>query len=245
MPSGVRTIVGVATSVAAFIDYFARGPMNRAIQIFGFADFEREFGGRDALSEASYAIQQFFLNGGTEAYVIRTGFVDPSTGNSFATASIDVRDEGGTADSLHVTAGRLMKGVSVDDPGTWGNFVRLDVDYDTTDPGTLFNLTVSEVSPSGTQPVLRTETFRNLAMTVNVPNSAADVVNEGSRIVQVPVPPNPLNGGRPAQTGTISNVLNSVTLVGTLAPFEFNAQLTDDLARPVTLARAPTGPNPD
>jgi phage tail sheath protein FI len=26
IPSGVRTIVGVATSVAAFIDFFARGP---------------------------------------------------------------------------------------------------------------------------------------------------------------------------------------------------------------------------
>ena len=73
IPSGVRTIVGVATSVGAFIDYFARAPMNLAIQIFSFADFEREFGGLDTLSEASYAIQQFFLNGGTEAYVIRTG----------------------------------------------------------------------------------------------------------------------------------------------------------------------------
>jgi uncharacterized protein len=176
VPSGVRTIVGVATSVAAFIDYFARGPMNRAIQIFSFAYFEREFGGLDALSEASYAIQQFFLNGGTEAYVIRTGLVDPLTGNSFATASIDLLDEA-AANSLRVTAGRLIKGVSVDDPGTWGNFVRVDVDYDATDPNTLFNLIVSEVSPSGTQPVLRTETFRNLTMTADVPNSAVDVVN--------------------------------------------------------------------
>jgi hypothetical protein len=40
----------------------------------------------------------------------------------------------------------------VPDPGTWGNFVRVDVDYDSTDPLTLFNLTVSEVSPAGNQP---------------------------------------------------------------------------------------------
>jgi phage tail sheath protein FI len=236
VPSGVRTIVGVATSVAAFIDYFARGPMNRAIQIFSFADFEREFGGLDALSEASYAIQQFFLNGGTEAYVIRTG-------NSFATARIDLLDDSSLA-SLRITAGRLMKGVSVDDPGTWGNFVRLDVDYDTTDPNTLFNLTVSEVSPSGTQPVLRTETFRNLTMTANVPNSAVDVVNEGSRMVQGPVPPNPLGAGRPAQTGTVSNVLNSGTLAATAPPRTFNAQLAGDIARPVTLTRPPAGLTP-
>lgn len=237
VPSGVRTIVGVATSVAAFIDYFARGPMNRAIQIFSFADFEREMGGLDALSETSFAIQQFFLNGGTEAYVIRTG-------NSFATARIDLRDETNT-DSLRVMAGRLIKGASVPDPGTWGNFVRLDVDYDATDPSTFFNLTVSEVSASGTQPVLRTETFRNLTMITGVPNSAVDVVNEGSRMVQLPVPPNLLGTGRPAQTGTISNVLNSATLAATLAPFQFNAQLTGDVARVVALTRAPVGPDPD
>src|SRR5207248_540752 len=122
----------------------------------------------DALSEASYAIQQFFLNGGTEAYVIRVG-------HSFATARIDLLDGLPIlGNSLRVTAGRLIKGVSVDDPGTWGNFVRLDVDYDTTDPNTLFNLTVSEVSPSGTRPVLRTEIFRNLTMSTGVPNSAVD-----------------------------------------------------------------------
>jgi len=242
VPSGVRTIVGVATSVAAFIDYFARGPMNRAIQIFSFADFERELGGLDTLSEASYAIQQFFLNGGTEAHVIRTGRVTNNV-PSFATARIDLLDNSAVA-SLRITAGRLLKGVSVDDPGTWGNFVRLDVDYDTTDPNTLFNLTVSEVSPAGTQPALRTETFRNLTMTGGMPNSVSDVVNEGSRMVQVPVPPNPLGNGRPAQTGTVSNALNSATLAATLAPFRFNAQLTGDVARLVTLARAPAGPNP-
>jgi phage tail sheath protein FI len=49
IPRGVRTIVGVATSIAAFVDFFPRGPLNKAVQIFSFADFEREFGGLDAL----------------------------------------------------------------------------------------------------------------------------------------------------------------------------------------------------
>jgi phage tail sheath protein FI len=241
VPSGVRTIVGVATSVAAFIDYFARGPMNQAIQIFSFADFEREFGGLDALSEASYAIQQFFLNGGTEAYVIRTGKVT-LTGPSFATSQIDLRDETNT-DSLRVMAGQLIKGVSVPDPGTWGNFVRLDVDYDTTDPVNLFNLTVSEVSPSGTQPVLRTETFRNLTMTAGVPNSVRDVVNEGSRIVQISSP----GGGRPAQTGTVGTPL-SVSLGTIPSPsldshFRCHAAINGGTQFPVDLGlTAPTTP---
>src|SRR5215204_3474754 len=71
VPSGVHTITGVSTSIAAFIDFFKEGPMNEAVQIFGMTDFQRVFGGLDDRSEASYAIYQFFLNGGAEAHVVR------------------------------------------------------------------------------------------------------------------------------------------------------------------------------
>ena len=79
IPSGVRTITGVSTSVAAFIDFFKRGPLNKAVQLFSMGDFGREFGGLDANSEASYAIQQFFLNGGTEAWAVRVASGTPAT----------------------------------------------------------------------------------------------------------------------------------------------------------------------
>jgi phage tail sheath protein FI len=233
VPSGVRTIVGVATSVGAFIDSFARGPMSRALQIFSFADFEREFGGLDAQSEASYAIQQFFLNGGSEAWVIRVG-----QAGSFATAQIDLKDDtgAGPGGSLRVFAGRLIKGTSVRDPGAWGNSIRLDVDYDTTDTTTLFNLTVSEVSPAGTQPILRTETFRNLTMAAGATNSAVDVINEGSRIVQV----SSLGANRPAQTGTAGIPLN---LGGIAPPLRCNAEINAEGPQVVSLgAAAPTSP---
>src|SRR5438067_13928697 len=79
VPSGVHPITGVATSIAAFVDFFPRGAMNTAVQVFGFGDFEREFGGLDDRSEASYAIQQFFLNGGTQAWVVRAASAAAST----------------------------------------------------------------------------------------------------------------------------------------------------------------------
>ena len=69
IPSGVRTITGVATSVTAFIGFFGRGPMNHAVQIYSFADFQREFGGLDRRSEASFAIQQYFLNASLARHV--------------------------------------------------------------------------------------------------------------------------------------------------------------------------------
>src|SRR6266508_3390489 len=113
VPSPVRTITGVATSIAAFVDFFERGPMNRAVQLFNVGDFEREFGGLDARSEASYAIRQFFLNGGTEAWAVRVAAAAP--GNAPTAASVTLLDAPGGGNSLGVTA------VS---PGTWGNGVR-------------------------------------------------------------------------------------------------------------------------
>ena len=77
IPSGVHTITGVATSIAAFVDTFERGPVNYAVQLLSLTDFENIMGGLDTTSEASYAIQQFFLNGGTECYAVRVGYPPP------------------------------------------------------------------------------------------------------------------------------------------------------------------------
>jgi uncharacterized protein len=102
IPSGVHPITGVATSIAAFVDFFPRGAMNTAVQVFSFGDFEREFGGLDDRSEASYAIQQFFLNGGTQAWVVRAASAAATTLNGALTAgatSIPVADASAFAPS--------------------------------------------------------------------------------------------------------------------------------------------------
>src|ERR1044071_6196770 len=78
IPSGVRTITGVSTSNTAFVDFFTRGPMNKAVRITSYAEFERIFGGLDADSEASYGIRQYYLNGGSVAFVVRVGAPDAS-----------------------------------------------------------------------------------------------------------------------------------------------------------------------
>src|SRR5215213_11906904 len=94
VPSGVHTITGVSTSIAAFIDFFREGSMNEAVQIFGMTDFNRVFGGLDDRSEASYAIYQFFLNGGTEAHIVRVA--SGAGANAPRKASAEIK-EGTTA----------------------------------------------------------------------------------------------------------------------------------------------------
>src|SRR5215211_1179484 len=62
VPSGVRTIVGVATSITAFVGRALRGPVNESVRIQSFAEFERAFGGLWTESTMSYAVQHYFLN---------------------------------------------------------------------------------------------------------------------------------------------------------------------------------------
>src|SRR3954452_2153440 len=71
VPSGVRTITPVSTSVTAFVGFTSRGAADTARQIFSYADFEREFGGLSVDSDLSYAVQHYFQNGGAEAWIVR------------------------------------------------------------------------------------------------------------------------------------------------------------------------------
>jgi len=71
IPSGVRTITGVATSVTAFIGRARKGPIDEAVDITSYADFERTFGGLWNDSAMSFAVRDFYLNGGSRAVIVR------------------------------------------------------------------------------------------------------------------------------------------------------------------------------
>ena len=71
IPSGVRTITGVATSITAFIGYTQRGLDNRATQIFSFADYERAFGELTSRQRAELCRAAIFSQRRREAWVVR------------------------------------------------------------------------------------------------------------------------------------------------------------------------------
>ncbi|ALF52901.1 hypothetical protein ACX27_08580 [Nostoc piscinale CENA21] len=190
--SGVRTITGVATSIAAFVDTFERGLLNRPVRVFNFGDFAREFGGLDSRSEASYAIQQFFLNGGTEAWVVRVA------GAGAVAASTTIQT------ALTVEAGRF----NFSNPGRWGDRLRINIDYPTPTSGDRFNMTVILVElRNGEEVIQQSETFRNLSMNPVDTNFVRTIVNDefaGSKLVRVTA----TGTQRPLPTGTLSGVLN-------------------------------------
>lgn len=176
IPSGVRTITGVSTSDTAFVDFFARGPIDDAVRITSFGDFERVFGGLDTRSEASYAIRQFYLNGGQIAWVVRV------TASNATTATSGLGDGYNPPDLLTVEAASA---------GKWGNNLQVGVDRNAKnlDPGNaagLFNLVVREVQTVGGRPqVVRQEVHRNLSMDKTSSRYAVDVVNSASSLVRL------------------------------------------------------------
>lgn len=84
LPLSAHAISAAPTSIAAFVGYShpyltkkyltEKDQFGDAVRVFSFADFEREFGGLFASgivdTSLGHAVNQFFLNGGSDAYVV-------------------------------------------------------------------------------------------------------------------------------------------------------------------------------
>ena len=166
VPSGVRTITGVATSITAFVGYAIRGPVNEPTTVQSFREFTRRFGGLSATSTMSYAVQQYFLNGGRDALIVRVVHL---TGGG-TTAKKGRLSVGGTGTQELI--------VEAATEGEWADGLRVRIDHDTraeVGPPTLFNLSIKDV---GTGVV---EIFRNLP-----PNaSIIALVEQQSSLIRV------------------------------------------------------------
>lgn len=200
IPSGVHTLTGVGTSITAFVGYTPRGVVNEPVHLFSFADFERAFGDLDVESDLSYAVKHFFQNGGNEAYVVRVA-------KGAVTAGVTLRSK---VDSTGVP----VLEVAAAGAGTWGNNLRLDVDYATAKPDNLFNLMVTELlDRDGTTVPGRTEIFRNLSLNRLDPGYVIDTVNAGSQLIKVTTPAAfTITGGGESVSGTLA--LGDLTKIG-------------------------------
>ncbi len=191
IPSGVHTITGVATSITAFVGTAKRGPINKAIRCLGFADFERRFGGLNTDSELSYALRQFFQNGGSEAWVVRLAK------NAIAASQELVSDNGDKVVRLTAL-----------DQGSSGNDIAIRVDYQTDNPGSTFNLSLSLVPKDGAGESV-SESFRNLSMNTKDPRYVETIVTGNSNLVKVERLP------LPAALATKNGISESDDLSGT------------------------------
>lgn len=116
--SGAQPLEGASTSTAGFIGLAQRGEVEGVpLLITSVADFHRNFG--SYLSEnafgdyrfLSYAVEHFFLNGGSRCYVMRVAPSDAKKAHNQTEANTE-------AAVLNITA---------KNPGAWGNQIRVAV----------------------------------------------------------------------------------------------------------------------
>lgn len=158
IPSGVRTITGVATSITVFVGWAAKGPTDGAELVLSWSDFERKFGGLDNRSYLGYSVYHFFSNGGTKAYVLR------------------LVDEGSVKSK--VTLGDLV--IEANSPGEWANDYAIVTKKQTGD-ATRFQLKV--VNNSVNKKGIPVEVFENLSMVKGDPRYVKTVLKNESNLV--------------------------------------------------------------
>jgi len=185
VPSGVRTITGVATSITAFVGRTARGRSDSPITITSYADFEREFGGLWKESTLGFAVRDFYLNGGSTAIVVRLYRAEDGVGAK-------------PGKSVFTVGGSLQLRAATD--GAWGNALRGRVDHTTRPHDTalgetttsLFNLYIRDDTTGAI------EGHRNVVVApADHPRLVTKVLENESRLATVAAP----GGARPAVSG--------------------------------------------
>jgi phage tail sheath protein FI len=167
----------VATSITAFVGRTARGPVNQPVTITSFRDFERTFGGLTLDTPLSYAVKDFYLNGGSTAVIVRLykPSANAASANGGAAAELPAGGKAAPArrgaatqalapaapSSPGVATGQVDGGLQFQaaSPGSWGNRLRVRIDHDGLQPAfadrygltveDFFNVTVTDTAPHG------------------------------------------------------------------------------------------------
>ncbi|MBU6398889.1 MAG: phage tail sheath subtilisin-like domain-containing protein [Verrucomicrobia bacterium] len=183
IPSAVHTITGVATSIAAFIGWAPKGPTDQAALVQSWTEFQNQFGGLDSRSYLGYAVNQFFANGGQQAYIVRIVWDGTLTAAS------------GTPTAAATAAGTVGGTLSLfaRNPGLWGGNLQVVATLQTGNPSR-FSLQVQDKT---TGQVL--ENFSNLSTTSTDPQYVVTVIDNDSAYITFI---NPASGTFTAPSGT-------------------------------------------
>lgn len=203
VPSGVRSIAGVATSITAFAGWTARGDVDRATLVQSWADYERAFGGLDMRNKFAHSVLHYFNNGGQQAWIVRL--------------------VAGDAAIAGVAIGGVLQ-VSARNHGDWARNYGI-VTRVRSDDATRFGLTVVYVPPNvNPRQEIVVESFEDLSVSPNDRRSVVRVIESESALIRVGLIGNPANP--PANTALPSPQLtgppnlDGTVLQANTGPFE-------------------------
>ena len=189
LPSGTHTIAGAATSVTAFVGYLERGPANVPVQCLNFGDFQRVFGGLDPNSVTSFQVSQFFLNGGTEAWVSRLYASSAPPAQPAAIligANPPTTPQPPPSGAPAVSKGANLLTLQSQNPGSWGQNVFISVDYMTNRlntfnlTATLYSITSNSNAISNSYTAVQTQSVPAVTLDTSQTNSIVEVMQGAS-----------------------------------------------------------------
>jgi phage tail sheath protein FI len=185
LPSGAVPIAGVATSITAFVGRALMGP-SAPMRCTSFSDFQRYFGGLANGYPLSYAVEDFFQNGGGDAIIVRAYKAPAAQAATGGRAALS---------DLNLVAAS---------PGTWGNSLTASIDTapDVTSTAQseagLFNLTLTYTQPGGQTVV---ERYLNVTVqNVATANRLDRVLAAQSQLAAVAIDPKTNQPDLPADT---------------------------------------------
>ena len=192
VPSEVRTITGVATSITAFYGRTRKGPTDKPVLVQSFAEFARVYGGLWVDSPLSYAVSHYFLNGGRDALICRV-------------------HNGATKATVILPSSFGLEAAS---EGLWGEKLRVRVEHlppETGDDPRRVQLSVKDTATG------QVESFLNLSTTPTHPRFVTNVLASVSELVRTrgPVP-----AIRPAPSAEVKAGEDPLDHDGTSTPFD-------------------------
>src|SRR6266853_3523726 len=151
-----------------FIGTSKKGPLAEPIRCVSYSDFTRSFSDDPTGGGLAEYVKLFFLNGGTDCYVMRIA-------NGATKSHVDLENEAGVA-TLRLIA---------KDPGLMGESIRAVVTYNGPQPEATFNVDLFRWQTDSTGKRVKTdaETWKNLSMDPNSPAFAVDFLDQNSKLV--------------------------------------------------------------
>ena len=170
-PGADHAIARLPPSTCAFVGRALRGPVQRPVAVHGFAEFQQVFGGLWQPSPMTYAVEQFFENGGRHAIVVRVC-------------------NGGRPATITLPCGRTSLTLAARNPGS-REALRASVDYDNiaANEDDRFNLVIQRVRAAGSEHIEDQEIFRRLSIVPGSTRFVATALQESALVhVQGDVP---------------------------------------------------------
>jgi hypothetical protein len=189
-----HAIARAAVSATAFIGRTLKGPVNTPVSIASFAEYQHVFGGVWQPSTLSYAVEQYFDNGGRQAIIVRVA-------------------NGGRPPTITLPAGGARLTLIGLWPGT-REFLRASVDYDgiAANEPDRFNLVLQRTRAANSERVEDQEIFRRLSVKPGASRHVIEALTE-SRLARVhgEVPPQRPNRTPAAASGAVVGYVNANT----------------------------------